>query len=193
MRRKLILIGASTGGPGHLKEIFASLNEDFSTPIIVAQHMNRSFISTFVSQFDSEYGLNFVVGNDDMEIKERYVYICSENSVVRYENSKLILKKSYEKSLYNPCINILFNSITKLDTDLDIFAALLTGIGDDGAEGLSNLEKRGAACFAENEESSVVYGMPKKAVEFNKNVKSKNLSEIIEEINEFDKKRYERI
>ena len=187
MKRKLILIGASTGGPGHIKKILSSLGSDFKTPIIIAQHMNSIFISTFVLLFDDETGMRVFETRDGMEIEDGKVYICNKSISLKKSGYSLKIEESNKESLYNPSIDLLFNSALDVVDNVDIMAVLLTGIGDDGAKGLSNLQKKGAICIAESEESAIVYGMPKKAVELNPQIKSKSLKSIIDEIKKFDK------
>ena len=86
---------------------------------------------------------------------------------------------------YNPSIDSLFSSAVECIRDAEILAVLLTGIGHDGANGLSELQKYGAQCIAESEKSAIVYGMPKRAVEINPNITSFALDEIVEIIKNF--------
>lgn len=92
------------------------------------------------------------------------------------------------ESHFNPSVNCVFNSAVKLTNDYDILAVLLTGIGYDGAEAMSNLQNAGALCIAESEKSAIVYGMPKRALELNKNIKALDLDDIIVEIKRFEAK-----
>ena len=88
------------------------------------------------------------------------------------------------KTIYTPNVDVLFNSGTQIAKNVNLLAILLTGIGDDGAAGLDKLYKAGAKCIAENEESAIVYGMPKRAKELNQNLKSLNLMMIRKELEE---------
>ena len=185
-KEKLILIGASTGGPGHLKKIFLSLEPTFSTPIIVAQHMNSVFITSFVKQFDDELPFNFFLADDRHDIKNHTVHICATHCELNKRERYLKLESaSGVTSHYNPSVDHLFHSATKLCKEYDVLAILLTGIGHDGAEGLNQLKKAGATCITESEESAIVYGMPKKAAELNSNIKVMHLNKIIEYIKRF--------
>jgi two-component system chemotaxis response regulator CheB len=88
-------------------------------------------------------------------------------------------------SHYNPSVDHLFYSAVQLVKSHDILAILLTGIGQDGAEGLSALQNAGATCIAESERSAIVFGMPKRAAELNANIKVMHLDSIIDYIKKF--------
>ncbi|ACZ11867.1 CheB methylesterase domain-containing protein [Sulfurospirillum deleyianum] len=186
MKPKIVLIGASTGGPGHLKKILAAIPESFHATIIIAQHMNSMFIPSFITQFQNE--LPFLVHGVDkkMSLQPSSIYICPQNChLLRGEVSPKIEPIIEGDTPYNPSIDTLFLSSLSCLHDADILAVLLTGIGHDGANGLSELQKHGAKCIAESEESAIVYGMPKRAVEINPNITSMPLHQIIDAIKLF--------
>lgn len=186
MKKKLILIGASTGGPGHLKKILLNLPVDFTVPIVIAQHMNQVFITSFVKQFDDELPLNFVLANNRHDVDPSTVHICGTHCELHQQGFYLKLEHaSNVVSHYNPSIDHLFYSAVKLVKSYDVLAVLLTGIGQDGAGGLDALENEGATCIAESEESAIVFGMPKKAAELNSNIKIMNLDNIMNYIKNF--------
>lgn len=186
MKEKLILIGASTGGPGHLKKILLNLPVDFTAPIIIAQHMNQVFISSFVKQFDDELPFNFCLANNRHDVQSSTIHICGTHCELHKQGFYLKLEGgSNVVSHYNPSIDYLFYSAVKLVNSYDVLAILLTGIGQDGAEGLDALETAGATCIAESEESAIVFGMPKKAAELNAKIKVMHLDSIIDYIKKF--------
>ena len=186
IKEKLILIGASTGGPGHLKKILSSLNPTFSTPIVIAQHMNPVFITSFVKQFDDELSFNFFLANDRHHIEDFTIHICATHCELNKRDRYLKLETvSDVDSHYNPSVDHLFHSAIKLCKEYDVLAVLLTGIGHDGASGLSELKNARAQCIAESEESAIVYGMPKRAAELNSNIKVMHLDDIIKYIKRF--------
>lgn len=186
MREKIILIGASTGGPGHLKKILLSLPESFNIPIVIAQHMNPIFITSFVKQFNDELPFKFFLADNKHDIKTSTIHICATHCKLKKESFDLKLEKSLEVvSHYNPSVDCLFYSAVKLVKSYDILAILLTGIGQDGAVGLDSLENAGAKCIAESEDSAIVFGMPKKAAELNSNIDVMHLDNIIKNIKKF--------
>lgn len=186
MKKKLILIGASTGGPGHLKKILLSLANSFRVPIVIAQHMNPIFIKSFVKQFDDELSFDFLLANSKHDIKPSTVYVCETHCELCRQGSYLRVESAPGVvSHYNPSVDHLFHSATKLVDSYDILAVLLTGIGQDGAEGLDALQNAGATCIAESESSAIGFGMPKKAAELNKNIKVMDLDTIMNYIQKF--------
>ncbi len=188
-KEKLILIGASTGGPGHLKKIFLALKPSFSTPVIIAQHMNPVFIPSFVRQFDDELPFNFFAAKNRHHVKPFTVHICETHCELKHTEGVLKLESfTGVASIYNPSVEYLFASAVKLCEKYDVLAILMTGIGSDGAQGLSDLQNAGATCIAESEESAIVYGMPKRAAELNSNIKVMNLNSIINYIERFGDK-----
>lgn len=186
MKEKLILIGASTGGPGHLKKILASIGGDFKTPIVIAQHMNPAFIKSFVKQFDSELPQKVSIIDDVHNIEKGHIYICSKHCQFQDDRYDLNLKcVDCVESYYNPSVDCIFQSAVKLVDKYDILAILLTGIGQDGANAMSELQNHGATCIAESEKSAIVFGMPKRAAELNSKVQVLDLDEIILFIKKF--------
>ncbi len=185
MNKKLILIGASTGGPGQLKEILIDLPSDLKVPIVIAQHMGAIFISSFVDHFNNIIGPKVQSTDGKKDISEGGVYICRKSSVISSKHPLTLEEDAKVQTLYNPNINILFNSVTKFCKDVDVLAVLMTGIGDDGASGLYNIAQAGGKVYGEDEKSSIVYGMPKKAKEFNPELRMLSLKEIKNKIMSF--------
>jgi len=163
---KLVLIGASTGGPGHLRQILSPLPQSLKTPIVIAQHMNAVFISSFVQQFRTELKAPVLNANQALHVNQGGVYICERNcSLSDNMPPRLCFEDPCEPTLYNPSVDHLFLSAAPLCKKMDILAILLTGIGHDGALGMQALYNAGARCYAESEKSAIVYGMPKRAKE----------------------------
>jgi len=176
---KLVLIGASTGGPGHLRAILAPLPSTLKTPILIAQHMNAVFISSFVQQFKTELKAPVLNANQDLHVNNGGVYICERNCALSPSMPpKLCFDDPSEPTLYNPSIDHLFLSAVPLCKQVEILAILLTGIGYDGALGLQALHNAGAKCYGESEASAIVYGMPKRAKELIPELTMLPLSEI---------------
>ncbi|WP_173031293.1 CheB methylesterase domain-containing protein [Campylobacter sp. CCUG 57310] len=184
MKQKLVLIGASTGGPGHLKKLFQNLDIG-SASVVIAQHMSLMFIPSFITQFDKECNADVLKLEGKTQLKNK-IYICEKNSEILPTQplSAAVCAKGKETT-YNPNVNLLFESAVQACKFCDVMAILLTGIGDDGAKGLNELYKAGATCIAESEASAIVYGMPKRAKEINSNLRSLSISEIRAELERF--------
>lgn len=186
MKQKIILIGASTGGPGHLKKILSALPSTYNATLIIAQHMNSIFIPSFISQFKNELNLSIASIDMRLEIKPSVAYFCPFNCILSKHHYTLHVEPSlHDITPYNPSVNTLFTSALPFCKELDLLAILLTGIGDDGALALSTLKLEGVECIAESEKSAIVYGMPKRAIEINPSITSMALDDIILTIKKF--------
>ncbi len=177
---KIVLIGASTGGPGHLRKILLSLNDNIDYSIVISQHMNSNVVKSFATQMQENCSLPVILAKDKLEIVSGNVYICAASMELTMQKSRVLLVKSNKEDIYSPSINNLFDSAKKLLSDISITAILLTGIGNDGAKGMLELYMHGAYCIAESQESTVVYGMPKQAYILNNQVHVMHLDEIVE-------------
>lgn len=177
MKQKLVLVGASTGGPGHLKKLFKGLDLNGAS-VVIAQHMSLMFIPSFIAQFGKECSAKTVMLSGTTQLKSA-IYVCEKNSeILPTQPLSAAVCNPMKETTYNPNVDVLFHSGVRVCKFADVMAILLTGIGDDGARGLNELYKAGANCIAENEESAIVYGMPKRAKEINANLKSYNIHEI---------------
>lgn len=193
---RLILIGASTGGPGHIQEILSRLDESFQATIVIAQHMGEEYIPSFVQQLDASIAPRVnPLGHQD-ELLAGQIYICVRTTRLNFHAGRLIAEQcscSDSVHSYNPEINTLFTSAANLTSKhvpesisaLNVLGIILTGIGDDGAEGCQTLLQNGVECIAESKKSAVVYGMPMQAVKMNPDVKALDLEQIIEKIKHF--------
>ncbi len=182
---KLILIGSSTGGPGHIEKIIASLPGDFNATIIIAQHMGDEYLNSFATRLNRESELEVCVAQNNQAIENAHIYICTKKSEVHCNSSMNFYVSQNNHSNFNPNIDSLFNSAINIDSSCSVLAVILTGIGDDGVLGLKNLSEHGADTIAESKESAIVYGMPMRAAEVIKNIKVLSLNEIIDYINRF--------
>jgi two-component system chemotaxis response regulator CheB len=164
LKPKVLLIGASTGGPSQIKEILCSLGSLHST-IIVVQHMREEVLPFFIK--DLKESLNTKVQTTPLEIDftTPCVVICSESSILIKKSGCFFIKTDKENQNYTPDINKFFISFAEYCDAFEVSVIIMTGIGSDGVDGAEILKKKGAQVFAQDEESSPVYGMPKAAYE----------------------------
>lgn len=182
----LILIGASTGGPGRIHTILESLDAHFKTPIIIAQHMAASFIPSFVKQLQSISPLRIHAIEQNQKIEPYTIYFCTQTSQLTRNGSEIWIEiLPSQEYPYNPEIDTLFNSAGQLAPYLKILGIILSGIGEDGAKGSLALSISGASCYFENEQSATVYGMPRRAKELVTDAPTGDLTEIIHAIHQF--------
>lgn len=166
-----ILLGSSTGGVGALEVVIQAL-EGTPCPIVIAQHMPEKFLNSFCHRLDESYQRKFVMAEEGLLLQPGMGVMGSgvEGSthlVATPRGWTCKLAPSLRKTPYHPCVDDLFETAAE-QTNLPIAgAALLTGMGRDGADGLLKLRERGVHTIAQNEETSTVYGMPRAAVELN--------------------------
>lgn len=182
---KLVLIGSSTGGPGRIGTILERLDSGFDSALMIAQHMAPLFIQSFVNHLSTLTSLNVVLAQDGKAIHTGNIYVCSGECRL-YENNGTvyIAQNKTSQSFYTPDIDALFISAASL-SDIERMAIVLTGIGEDGAIGALKLYESGAQCWYENEQSAIVYGMPRKAKELNSDGKTGTIDQIAEAIMHF--------
>lgn len=184
--KTLILIGASTGGPGHIQKIVQVLPKDFAATIIIAQHIGDEYIPTFVSQLQRRSALKVVAVSDQLAVLSGHIYVCSHMTQLVVNSKQLKFSQTkQENARYNPDIDHLFVSAATLTAAYMVVGIILTGVGDDGARGCKVLSDSGGTCIAESKTSAVVYGMPLQAKLQSKNISVNTLEEIIQNIKSF--------
>ncbi len=164
--QQIIAIGSSTGGTEAIKELLSGLPIN-SPPIVITQHIPKSFSNAFAKRLDTMFDLNVVEAESGMQLKPGYVYIApgDKHLLVVKKNGGLscMLNDGPAVNRHKPSVDAMFNSLIECSPK-DVQAVVLTGMGSDGAEGMLNLLKAGATTAVQDEASSVVWGMPGSAV-----------------------------
>lgn len=169
-RPHLILLGASTGGTETLSTVLQKIPKP-CPPVMVVQHMSGSIMVDFALRLsnESELQLSNMESNSPLLPNTLYIAQSSYHIGVRWESNRLMLDRSDSPHLHGhrPAVDHLFESAARLPSEenLNVVAALLTGMGRDGATGLLKLKMRGFYTLVQSEESCVVFGMPKAALE----------------------------
>ncbi len=160
---KLIAIGTSTGGPVALQSILTAIPADFPLPIIVIQHMPASFTPSFSERLDSLCDIDVKHVNDGDEVLPGTAFIApgGVQMLISKEGKRMVLKieEATQSQTYKPSVDVTFSSLANICSS-DVLAIVLTGMGSDGREGARLLKQKGATIWAQDEESSVIYGMP---------------------------------
>lgn len=163
---EVVVVGASTGGPRALVEILSRLPVSFPAGIVVAQHMPTGFTETLAVRLDGRSELEVLEANDFSIVQAGRVLLAPGGMQITLErrDGNLVARVSEgpQEQLHRPSVNLLFHSTAEIVGDRAI-AVVITGMGDDGAEGLLELRDAGARTLAESEESAVIYGMPRAA------------------------------
>lgn len=162
---KLIAIGSSTGGPRTLQSILSQLPKDFPIPIAIVQHISNDFTQGFVDWLDSICKIEVSMANQGSRLSPGRVLVAPPYFHMKINRSLIIeLEDSLPVLNQKPAVNVFFSSVAKFCGDRAI-GVILTGMGDDGALGLKEMRDAGAYTIAQNEESCVIFGMPKVAIE----------------------------
>lgn len=163
-KARVVAIGASTGGPAVLKTIIASLPKDFSTPVLIVQHMATGFVGGFIDWLKESSSLPIHLATHNAPILPGHVYIAPDSFHMKVESGdRVALITDEPEHGLRPSVSYLFRSVAEVYGRYAI-AGLLTGMGRDGAEELLLLKEKGAVTFAQDKDSSVVYGMAGEAV-----------------------------
>ncbi len=187
LEKDIIAIGASTGGVITLEKLISSIKVIHS-PILIVIHMPNGFTASFAEHLNTLTDYTVKEAENNEIIKEKTIYIAAGNfhmEVISYANIKKIKLSQGEKvNSCRPAVDILFFSIANIYQDRSI-GILLTGIGKDGAEGLNAIKNSGGYTIAQDESTSIVFGMPKAAIELNAVNKILPLTKIAADIARF--------
>ena len=185
--KKIIAMGASTGGTELFSTIFKNLRNDLP-PIVVVQHMPGDFTKAFAKRLNQESELTVFEAEHGTVLKNGHIYIANGfyHLVVKEQANDYVceLQMGDLVNRHRPSVDVLFQSLLKVNAK-NVMGVLLTGMGKDGAQGLLKLKEQGAICIAQDESSSVVFGMPKEAINLNAVTFVGNPTQIINWINNF--------
>ncbi|KZN68892.1 protein-glutamate methylesterase/protein-glutamine glutaminase [Pseudoalteromonas luteoviolacea] len=164
----IIAIGASTGGTEALREVLTKLPSN-CPPVVITQHIPPVFSASFAQRMDRCCTVSVKEAEDGDVLGEGRVFIApgDKHLLIAQQGNKLVchLNDGDKVNRHKPAVDVLFDSL--LPVAKQVHAALLTGMGSDGAQGLLRLKEGGANTFAQDEASCVVWGMPRAAVELN--------------------------
>jgi len=179
---RIVAVVASTGGPQALLEVLKRLPEDFPCGIVIVQHITSGFLSGLVDWLAKECKIKVKIGEDSEEIRPGVAYMAPDHFQMRVEESgKISLSNEPAQGGHRPSGDVLLESVARIYGKGSV-AAILTGMGKDGAMGMKTIKQFYGKTIAQNEKSCVVFGMPKAAVEMNVIDKVLPLERIAEEI-----------
>jgi two-component system chemotaxis response regulator CheB len=161
---KIVVIGASTGGPGAIMSILTSLPANFPSPIILVQHMSEGFLGGFAQWLDREVSLNVVFVEEAVKLAPGNVYVPTNGYHIEVSRGAAVLREGVAVNSVRPAVDVLFKSVAREYRE-QVVGVLLTGMGRDGAEGALEIKEAGGTMIVQDEDSSVVFGMPKSAIE----------------------------
>jgi two-component system, chemotaxis family, protein-glutamate methylesterase/glutaminase len=159
----VVTIGLSTGGPNALARVIPKIQGDLPVPLVMVQHMPKAFTGLLADRLNENSGLTVVEGQDGMELNAGTLYIApgdfhmtvvKDGDVVR-----LALDQGPKVQSCRPAADVLFKSVDEV-YGANTLAVVMTGMGCDGRDGCVALQKSGARVIIQDEETSVVWGMP---------------------------------
>jgi two-component system, chemotaxis family, protein-glutamate methylesterase/glutaminase len=165
---KVVAIGVSTGGPQALEYVFSQLPGDFPGTIVVVQHMPDGFTDMFARRLDEVCPLRVKEAQSGDLLQPGRALISPGNKHLKVKRLPMgdvaVLSDEPRVNGHRPSVDVLLRSVAE-EFRGGAVGVLMTGMGDDGAEGLGAIKKEGGLTIAQSEESCVVYGMPKAAIE----------------------------
>jgi two-component system chemotaxis response regulator CheB len=168
-RVSVVAIGTSTGGPRAIQEIIPRLPKDFPVPIVIAQHMPPNFTRPFAERLNQLSQIAVKEAEEGETLKPGVALVAPGRGHMRTVRHRGIetavnISENREEFIYRPSVDYLMQSIAECFPGRAL-GVILTGMGSDGVKGLSALKQTGGRIFAQNEETCVVYGMPRAVVD----------------------------
>jgi two-component system, chemotaxis family, protein-glutamate methylesterase/glutaminase len=165
---KVVAIGISTGGPQALQYLLPQVPKDFPATIVIVQHMPEGFTEMFARRLDEICAIRVKEAQSGDMLLPGRALVCPGNRHLRVKRlgrgPVAVLGDEPRVNGHRPSVDVLFESVAEEFRESSI-ALLMTGMGEDGANGLGLVKDAGGLTIAQNEESCVVYGMPKAAIE----------------------------
>lgn len=178
---EVILIGASTGGVQALRSVVGNLPKE-TPPIVIVQHIPGAFSGHFAKSLNEIGTVKVTEAIDGENLEPSHVYVAPGGQQLKLlsfgSSVKIVLSDEPPLNHHKPSVDFMFESALQLNPEIRIVAALLTGMGADGAVQLKALRDAGHHTIAQSEQSCVVYGMPKVAIEMAAAVEVAALSDI---------------
>ena len=168
-RMGIVSIGTSTGGPKALHAILPHMPKDFPVPIIIAQHMPPAFTGPFAERLNQICKISVKEAEEGEPIRPGVALIAPGRGHMRVRRQRAIetvvtISENRDEFVYRPSVDALMFSVAECFPGRAL-GIILTGMGNDGLNGLTALKKTGGRVFAQNEETCIVYGMPKAVVD----------------------------
>lgn len=161
-RPKLVIIGASTGGPAALTNLLKRVPANFPCPIMIVQHMPQNFTMAFAQRLNKQCSLHVKEAEDGDVLKPGHVFLAPGGKQLildKQDSRRLKVITSSAGVNYKPCVDISMASISNA-YGKDALAIVLTGMGSDGCDGARLLKQKRSTVWTQSEDSCVVYGMP---------------------------------
>jgi two-component system, chemotaxis family, protein-glutamate methylesterase/glutaminase len=166
-----VIIGASTGGPRTVIDILQHIPANFPAPMFLVQHMPAMFTSSFAERLNDKFKIRVVEAAHRMPVEPGTLYVAPGGKhmfvekVLGKQQLRIAIRSGPIETVFKPSVDVSMNSLAEQLPASMIISVLLTGIGTDGAQGMATIRQNGGLTIAESEETAIVYGMPRAAVE----------------------------
>ena len=166
----IVAIGTSTGGPKALEYMITNLPKDFPAPIVIVQHMPKGFTKSLAERLNHKSFLHVKEGEHGEVVEQGNVYIAPGSFHMKLSalGTKVMIELTKEAIYmgHRPSVNTLFQSLAALSF-MDKYVVVLTGMGKDGAEGVTQIKERdtSAVIIAESKETAIINGMPQATID----------------------------
>lgn len=165
IRYNAVALGISTGGPISLQKVIPVLSKQVNIPIFIVQHMPPKFTASLAERLNSLSDVEVKEAENGEAVRPGVVYIApggfhmtlTKNGM---NNVNIKISETPSDVLHKPSVDVMISSVTEI-YGKNTLGVIMTGMGKDGLEGIKKLKTKGGNCIAQNEESCVVYGMPK--------------------------------
>lgn len=162
---RVVAVAASTGGPAALQRVLSGLPGDFAPPILVVQHIAKGFVQGLAAWLNGASPLRVTIAGEGEPLRASTVYLAPDDRHLAVADRGTVRIEAGEpRGGFRPSANVLFETVGKA-YGASAVGVVLTGMGQDGVEGLAALRASGGRVLAQDEATSVVYGMPRAAVE----------------------------
>ncbi len=192
----VVAIAISTGGPQTLAEMLPLLSRDFPAGLLIVQHMPEGFTDLFAKRLDSLCNIQVKEAASGDIVSPGRAYIAPGGQQMKVKKTALglmtLISPSPVDANHRPSANILFRSVAE-EFGSGAIGVIMTGMGDDGVEGLEAIQKKGGTTIAQDEKTSIIYGMPKVAAEKGVADIVLGLDEIVPKLNALVKSRGQNI
>jgi len=163
-----VAIGISTGGPATLLEVLPLLPAHLPANIFLVQHMPAAFLSSFARRLDEYCQIRVMEAKAGMRVEPGVCYVAPGGMHLcphRRSSSEVVLRTPTQpETLFVPSVNVMMNAVREAYGSSTV-GVLMTGIGDDGADAMVAIRRAGGITIAESEETAVVFGMPREAIQ----------------------------
>ena len=166
--KRAVVIGISTGGPATLQDVLPQIPADLPASLFLVQHMPPSFIASFTKRLDNNCALRVVEARSGMAVEPSVCYVAPGGMHLclhRKPTGEVVIRTpTVPATLFVPSVGVMMASVLGIYGN-ETIGVLMTGIGDDGADQMVAIKRAGGYTIAESEQTAVVFGMPREAIE----------------------------